>query len=170
MKYTKLANVDFYEIGAKEARNLAPVSAKDGAVTVHCHGEVEHWNSRAVCAEFYKTGSVCCDGCEAARYTDIYLGCINGDKIPTDGMPIRKPKNNKPLTEAEKKELAALRAKKEVVGDELDAIREKNRNRGDNEFDKREWELADQWNDLALKVIELGRRERLSKGKVAIAA
>lgn len=163
MKYTKLADVDFYEIGVEEARNLAPVCAKDRAVTVHCNGKAEHWNSRAVCAEFHRLASVCCDGSEAARYADIYFGCISGDEIPTDGMPIiRKPKNNKPLTEAEKKELAALMAKEKVVIAELEAIREKNLNSGDNELDKREGELVSTWNDIALKVCELALREHRS--------
>lgn len=171
MKYTNLKAIDFYGIEADEARNLPPVSNGDGAVIVHCQGEVEHWKSRAVCAEFYKAGSVSCCGSEAERYMEIYLGCRNGEEVPTDGLPIRKPKNDKPLTEAEKQELAALRARKEIVGDELCDVAEKNRNRTDGvDFDKRQFVLADEWNDLALKIIALERRARQSVGKVANAA
>lgn len=171
MKYTNLKAIDFYGIEADEAQNLPPVSDGDEVVTVHCQGEVEHWKSRAVCAEFYKAGSVSCCGSEAERYMEIYLGCRNGAKVPTDGVPLRKPMNDKPLTEAEKQELAALRDRKEIVMAEFDAVAEKNRNRADGvDFDKRQLALADEWNDLALKVIALERRARLSAGKEANAA
>lgn len=90
MGYTKISDIDFFTIAAKEARNLPPVNADDGAVTVHCYGTAERWNSRAVCTEFYKAGAIACDGSESERYAAIYIGCLFGYKIASDGEPLRK--------------------------------------------------------------------------------
>lgn len=90
MGYTKISEIDFFTIDESEAKKLPPVAADDGAVTIHCYGRAERWNSRVVCTEFYRAGATACDGSESERYTKIYLGCMFGDKVPTDGDPLRR--------------------------------------------------------------------------------
>lgn len=92
MKYTDIGAVDLDLMSCHEAAKLPPVSAKDKAVTIHCHGEEERWNSREVATAFYRLGAIACGGSECERYNAIWTGLVCGDTIPTDGMPLRKRK------------------------------------------------------------------------------
>lgn len=92
MKYTDIRKVDLDMMSSDEAAKLPPVSATDKAVTIHCHGEEERWNSRAVATAFYRLGAIACGGSEGDRYNAIWTGLECGDTVPTDGMPLRTRK------------------------------------------------------------------------------
>lgn len=92
MKYTDIRKVDLDMMASDEAAMLPPVSVTDTAVTIHCHGEVERWNSRAVATAFYRLGAIACEGSEGERYNAIWAGLKCGDSVPTDGMPLRTRK------------------------------------------------------------------------------
>ena len=164
-KYTDISKIDFFSLSVEEGMRLPAIGAEDAPVVVHCGGYEKRWNSRAVCTAFYKAANVACEGSsEGRRYTAIYLGLMFGDAVPSDGEPLRKPENTKPLTEEEAKRLARLRVSKEEAAARLDALRAANA--PSEEIAK----AFTRWNDLAIEIISLEKRERAGRPSMSDAA
>lgn len=158
MKYTDTSKIDFLNIRVEDAMRLPLTGAEDEPVVIHCQGYEEQWNSRAVATKFYGVASTaCCGTSEGDRYSAIYYGCRFGDAIPTDGDSLRKPENTNSLTQDEVKRLAELRASKAEAANRLDALRAANA-----PFDEIA-EASTEWNDLAIEIIKLEKRERIAK-------
>lgn len=74
-----------------EVASKAPVTIKgDSPVTIHCGGSVEHWKSRWLAYKYYNYAAMWCEGSERDRYLDVVSGLMFGDRIPSDGMPVRR--------------------------------------------------------------------------------
>lgn len=161
MKYTDTSKIDFLSISIKDAMRLPLTSAEDAPVVICCNGYEENWNSRDVATKFYGVAAFACEGTsEGQRYAEIHYGCLMGDAIPSDGEPLRKPENTKPLTRDEVQRLARLRVSKAEAANRLDALRASNA--PNEEIAK----ASTEWNDLAIEIIKLEKRERIMR-KVA---
>ena len=75
---------------SREAAKFPPVMEGDGAVTIHCGGEEEVWQSRYLAFHYYMTGATECEGSESDRYWQIVSGLFMGASIPSDDIPVRR--------------------------------------------------------------------------------
>lgn len=158
MKYTDTSKIDFLNIRVEDAMRLPLTSAEDAPVVIRCNGYEENWNSRDVATRFYGVAAFACEGAsEGQRYAAIHYGCFMGEAIPSDGEPLRKPENTQPLTQDEVKRLAELRVSKHEAANRLNALRASNA--PSDEIAK----ASTEWNDLAIEIIKLEKRERMSK-------
>ena len=62
----------------------------DSSVTIQCGGFEEHWNSRYLCFHFYFSCANCTEGSASERYWAICSGLLEGEDVPSDGMPLRR--------------------------------------------------------------------------------
>lgn len=140
---------------ANEASKIHPLSQFDGEVTIHCGGKSRVWQSKVAAMRFYYHASLACDKTsEGYRYLTICDGLRNGDNVVTDGIPLYTEEST-PLTNEEKEQLVLLRKAKRVLAKALDEL---HRTKGSTSYETRT--VAEAWNDVALKIIQLERRER----------
>lgn len=56
---------------------------KNDKVFITCYGQRREYDRKDAIKEFFE-GMCCCEGAEKERYTNIYIGLINGEKEIVD--------------------------------------------------------------------------------------
>lgn len=53
-------------------------------IKITCYGQTEEWTDRNKAIAFYREGMSCSEGSERDRYTQIFLGLIDGKTVISD--------------------------------------------------------------------------------------
>ena len=140
------------DMTAREAAKYGPYGKYDKPCTVDCYGERREWKSRRAAKFFYTVAAKMCEGAERERYLRIVWELESGRDGASDGQPVVQG-GEVSLPPDPKATLEGLKSDKERLAVQMDFCREHGMKWAAQDF-------AEQWNDVAIKVIKLEKAMR----------